>query len=221
MSSSPSTPAYKSTSATRTRHGNEVRTRRPTACYVSNCPAFPGRSGPIEDTRSFCPAFFAYYNHEHYHSGIALHTPASVHGTVALAQNGHLTCLSELQGPEKRGVFVPIYPLLRTSRHLLGGRRRPADASMQQCRGWLLHAANGRTPTRGTGKHRRGDRRTRNGFPYAARERRIAANRHGAGAKIPRRGRREKVMSHEPVALGPPTTCGSCASRWSATAASP
>jgi len=43
------------------------------------CPAFPGRFGSIEDARSFCATFFAYYNHEHRHSGIALHTPASVH----------------------------------------------------------------------------------------------------------------------------------------------
>jgi putative transposase len=43
------------------------------------CPAFPGRFGSIEDARNFCATFFAYYNHEHRHSGIALHTPASVH----------------------------------------------------------------------------------------------------------------------------------------------
>ena len=27
----------------------------------------------------FCETFFEYYNHRHYHSGIALLTPASVH----------------------------------------------------------------------------------------------------------------------------------------------
>jgi putative transposase len=43
------------------------------------CPAFPGRFGSIEDARAFCASFFAYYNHEHRHSGIGLHTPASVH----------------------------------------------------------------------------------------------------------------------------------------------
>jgi putative transposase len=47
------------------------------------CPSFPDRFGCIEDARSFCEAFFAYYNHEHRHSGIGYHTPASVHyGTV-------------------------------------------------------------------------------------------------------------------------------------------
>ena len=43
------------------------------------CPAFPDRFGSIQDARTFCTAFFAYYNHEHRHSGIGLHTPASVH----------------------------------------------------------------------------------------------------------------------------------------------
>jgi len=43
------------------------------------CPAFPKNFGSIEDARTFCAAFFEYYNHEHRHSGIGLHTPASVH----------------------------------------------------------------------------------------------------------------------------------------------
>lgn len=43
------------------------------------CPAFPERFGSIHDARAFCERFFSYYNHEHRHSGIAYHTPASVH----------------------------------------------------------------------------------------------------------------------------------------------
>jgi len=43
------------------------------------CPAFPGRFGSIEDAREFCATFFEYYNHEHRHSGVGLHTAASVH----------------------------------------------------------------------------------------------------------------------------------------------
>jgi putative transposase len=42
-------------------------------------PAFPATFGSLADARAFCETFFAYYNHEHRHSGIALHTPASVH----------------------------------------------------------------------------------------------------------------------------------------------
>ena len=48
------------------------------------CPAFPGRFGSIEDARAFSAAFFEHYNHVHRHTGIGLHTPASVHyGTAA------------------------------------------------------------------------------------------------------------------------------------------
>ncbi len=43
------------------------------------CPAFPERFGCIQDARAFCETFFTYYNHEHRHSGIGYHTPASVH----------------------------------------------------------------------------------------------------------------------------------------------
>ena len=42
-------------------------------------PEFPERFGSQEDGRSFCRRFFQWYNHEHYHSGIALLTPAMVH----------------------------------------------------------------------------------------------------------------------------------------------
>jgi putative transposase len=49
------------------------------------CPAFPARFGSIQDARTFCDAFFTYYNHEHRHSGIGLHTPASVHYGTATA----------------------------------------------------------------------------------------------------------------------------------------
>lgn len=48
------------------------------------CPAFPGRFGSIEDARIFCDQFFEYYNNEHRHSGIAMHTPASVHDGTAV-----------------------------------------------------------------------------------------------------------------------------------------
>jgi putative transposase len=47
------------------------------------CPAFPGRFGSLPDARAFCEQFFTYYNHEHRHSGIGLHTPASVHHGTA------------------------------------------------------------------------------------------------------------------------------------------
>jgi putative transposase len=42
-------------------------------------PGFPDRFGCIEDARAFCQPFFGWYNDEHHHSGLGLHTPASVH----------------------------------------------------------------------------------------------------------------------------------------------
>ena len=42
-------------------------------------PDFPERFGSQEDGRGFCQRFFQWYNHEHYHSGIGLPTPAMVH----------------------------------------------------------------------------------------------------------------------------------------------
>ena len=42
-------------------------------------PTFPERFGSIQDARAFCQRFFRWYNHEHRHSGIGLHTPADLH----------------------------------------------------------------------------------------------------------------------------------------------
>ena len=42
-------------------------------------PDFPERFGSLADARAFCDRFFTNYNHEHRHSGIGMHTPASVH----------------------------------------------------------------------------------------------------------------------------------------------
>ena len=46
-------------------------------------PVFPENFGSLPDARAFCETFFSYYNHEHRHSGIGLHTPASVHHGTA------------------------------------------------------------------------------------------------------------------------------------------
>ena len=42
-------------------------------------PEFPDRFGCFEDAHDFCGWFFGWYNDEHRHSGIGLHTPADVH----------------------------------------------------------------------------------------------------------------------------------------------
>ena len=42
-------------------------------------PDFPKRFGCYEDALAFCRQFFDWYNNEHYHSGIGLLTPSSLH----------------------------------------------------------------------------------------------------------------------------------------------
>jgi putative transposase len=42
-------------------------------------PDFPGRFDSIEAARVHCQIFFPWYNDEHRHSGLGLHTPADVH----------------------------------------------------------------------------------------------------------------------------------------------
>jgi transposase InsO family protein len=42
-------------------------------------PQFPATFTNIVEARSFCRAFYAWYNNEHRHSGIALLTPSDVH----------------------------------------------------------------------------------------------------------------------------------------------
>ncbi len=59
------------------------------------CPAFPARFGSIQDARVFCVEFFDYYNHHHRHSGIALHTAASVQfGTAKDVQTARAATLT-------------------------------------------------------------------------------------------------------------------------------
>ncbi|WP_083975414.1 DDE-type integrase/transposase/recombinase [Kitasatospora mediocidica] len=57
---------------------------------------FPGSFNSLADARDWCGGFFSYYNHEHRHSGIGLHTPASVHfGTADLVREQRAVTLAE------------------------------------------------------------------------------------------------------------------------------
>jgi hypothetical protein len=42
-------------------------------------PDFPQKFGSYQDALSHCRQFFTWYNEEHYHSGIGLLTPISLH----------------------------------------------------------------------------------------------------------------------------------------------
>lgn len=81
------------------------------------CPAFPGSFGSIEDARAFCSGFFAYYNHEHRHSGIGYHTPASVHfgtATEVRAQRAETLDAAYAENPARFRHRRPEPPKLPT-----------------------------------------------------------------------------------------------------------
>ena len=53
--------------------------RKPGSRRWKYSPDFPARFDSLEASEAFCRAYFAWYNTEHYHSGIALLTPQQVH----------------------------------------------------------------------------------------------------------------------------------------------
>ncbi|GAA3485554.1 hypothetical protein GCM10018966_100870 [Streptomyces yanii] len=59
-------------------------------------PDYPERFGSLAHAREWMEAFIGYYNHEHRHSGIGLHTPASVHfGTAQEVRDHRAVALAE------------------------------------------------------------------------------------------------------------------------------
>jgi len=67
-------------------------------------PGFPGTFANIEAARAFCQEFFTWYNHDHRHSGIGWHTPASIHhGTANQIRQQRATTLTAayLKHPER------------------------------------------------------------------------------------------------------------------------
>jgi putative transposase len=73
-------------------------------------PDFPERFGSIEDARAFCQAFFAWYNTEHHHSGIAMLTPYQVHYRMSeqvLNQREQTLVNAYLDHPERFVKGVP------------------------------------------------------------------------------------------------------------------
>lgn len=78
-------------------------------------PNFPDRFGCLADARAFCAGFFYEYNYAHHHSGIAWHTPASVHfgaaGAIDQARQNTLTAAYHAH-PERFGrrPHPPVMP---------------------------------------------------------------------------------------------------------------
>ncbi len=78
-------------------------------------PTFPRRFSSLVAARAFVEAFFGYYNHEHRHSGIGLHTPADVHFNRAAAVRAKRQAVLDaayLARPERfrRPPSAPVIP---------------------------------------------------------------------------------------------------------------
>jgi putative transposase len=73
-------------------------------------PTYPGRFGSLVDARGWAQAFFAWYNHEHHHSGLELLTPADVHygrAEILLAQRQAVLQRAYAEHPERFVNGVP------------------------------------------------------------------------------------------------------------------
>ena len=73
-------------------------------------PDFPDCFGSIQDSRSHCQSFFAWYNDEHRHSGLGLLTPAMIHhgqAEIILAQRQDVLTAAFLAHPQP---FVKASP---------------------------------------------------------------------------------------------------------------
>lgn len=78
-------------------------------------PGFPARFPSIEAARAHCQTFFPWYNTEHRHSGLGLHTAADVHhGTAAAIQASRATVLTAAyhRHPERFVRRPPVPPRL-------------------------------------------------------------------------------------------------------------
>jgi putative transposase len=78
-------------------------------------PDFPDRFGSFEDGQAHCARFFRWYNDDHRHSGIGLHTPADVHYGRAQAireQRGVVLLDAYAKHPERFVRKIPTPPVL-------------------------------------------------------------------------------------------------------------
>ena len=78
-------------------------------------PTYPGRFANFAHAERWCATFFQYYNHEHWHSGIAYLTPTTVHHGTApmiLAQRARTMHAAHQQHPERFVNGAPRIPAL-------------------------------------------------------------------------------------------------------------
>ena len=92
-------------------------------------PAFPGQFGSIQDARAHCQVFFPWYNNDHRHSALGLHTPADVHyGRAQAVQAARADVLAAAYAahPERFASRPPAPPKLPAASWI--NRPQPHDA---------------------------------------------------------------------------------------------
>ena len=78
-------------------------------------PGFPARFASIEAARAHCQEFFPWYNTQHRHSGLGLHTAADVHhgtATAVRASRARVLTTAYRQHPERFVTRPPVPPAL-------------------------------------------------------------------------------------------------------------
>jgi putative transposase len=81
-------------------------------------PDFPDRFASIEQARAHCVAFFRWYNHDHFHSGLRWHHPADVHyGRVEQVRQARADVLAAAyeRHPERFVHRPPTPPVVPTT----------------------------------------------------------------------------------------------------------
>ncbi|WP_405970330.1 DDE-type integrase/transposase/recombinase [Streptomyces sp. NBC_00988] len=110
----------------RPKVSNDNPYSEPSSRPRSTCRTIPNGSIPLAHAREWFDAFITYYNHEHRHSGIGFHTPASVHfGTVEEVRDQRAVTLSEGIRPTPR-TLRPTPPTTRDTPDRLD--QRPGQA---------------------------------------------------------------------------------------------
>lgn len=80
------------------------------------CPVFPERFDSLDEAETFCHHFFDYYNHRHYHAGVGLHTPFTVHiGTAPAIQHKRAETIEAFRAANpRRFTHTPALPKIPT-----------------------------------------------------------------------------------------------------------
>ncbi|MEU8804936.1 IS3 family transposase [Spirillospora sp. NPDC048819] len=72
------------------------------------CPVFPAGFNSLDEAETFCHHFFDYYNHRHYHAGIGLHTPFTMHiGTAQAIQHKRAATIEAFRAANPRRFTQP------------------------------------------------------------------------------------------------------------------